>query len=457
VVDNVVEDATQGIHVGVSNADTPGRELAGDVLLSRNVVHALVPAAHDRDRHAIFVGNARSVNITDTVADLRRIGPAPVSGPTPVEGIRVHGVLGPFLCVRQTSLRGFAPTGVTVVVLGAPPPDRTWLVAETMAEGAVLGVSAPLTVEQERNRPLPPPPPAAIVLAPTSASRAVGVQHCVVATVTDAAGNPRPSVTVLFAVSGANPVAGTAVTNEVGQAQFCYTGTNTGADTVTAFADANGNGVRDAGEPQTTASVTYTPAAPGPPTSVTLAPASGAATTGVQFCVTATARNADGAPTPDVSIRFSVTGANSASGAVTTNVLGQAQFCFVGARAGTDSIAAFADVNGNGRRDPDEPQAPPVSATWTEPQLATVPSCLGQSLTTATARVAAAQLLRGGLTRLDPPPQPEREPGIIWVLGPERVVDQTPAPGTHVLLGSAVDLTLQRDWIPKGHGPPVIP
>ncbi len=453
VLDNVVEDAAQGIHVGVSNGDVPGRELAGDVLLSRNVVHALVPAAHDRDRHAVFVGNARSIHVEDTVATLRRIGPAPLGGATPVEGIRIHGVLGAFVCVRQTSLRGFAPTGVTVVPLGSPPPDRMWLVAETMAEDAALGVSAPVSVEQERNRPLPPPPPAALALAPTSASRAVGVQHCVVATVTDAAGNPRASVVVRFAVTGANAGSGRGVTNAAGQAQFCYTGTKTGADTVTAFADTNGNGIRDAGEPQATCAVTYTPAAPGPPTAIALAPPSAARTTGEQHCVIATARNADGAPTPGISIRFTVSGANGGAGAATTNVLGQAQFCYTGSQAGTDSIVAFADLNGNGTRDAGEPQAPAVAATWAQPQLATVPSCFGQTLATATARIEAAGLARGAIERLSPPPQPDREPGIVWVLGPERVVEQAPAPGTHVPAGSGVDLTLQRDWIPKAtHG-----
>ena len=449
VVDNVVEDAAQGIHVGVSNADAPGTEIAGDVLLSRNVVHSLVPAAHDRDRHAVFVGNARSIHVESTVATLRRIGPAPLGGPTPVEGIRVHGVLGPFLCVRQTSLRGFGPTGVTIVALGTPPPDRMWLVAETMADGATLGVSAPAAVEQERNRPLPPPAPAAVALAPQSASRPVGVQQCLVATVTDAVGNPRPGVVVRFAVSGANAAAGSGVTNAAGQTQFCYTGTRTGADTVTAFADTNGNGTRDAGEPEGAASVTYTPGAGGPPTSVTLGPATAARTTGTQHCVTAAARTTDGTPAPSISIRFAVTGANAASGAATTNVLGQAQFCYTGTQPGADAIVAFADANGNGTRDPDEPQSPPVAVSWTQPQLATAPSCFGQTLTTATARIAAAGLVRGAIDRLGPPPQPDAEPGIVWVLGPERVVEQAPAPGTSVPAGSSVDLTLRRDWVPK--------
>ena len=453
ILDNLVEDAAQGIHVGVSNGEVPGRELAGDVLLSRNVVHALVPAAHDRQRHAVFVGNARSIHLKDTIATLRRIGTPPQSGPTPVEGISIHGVLGPFVCVRQTSLRGFAPTGVSLVALGTPPADRMWLVAETMAEGAALGVSAPATVEQERNRPLPPAPPAGLTLAPATALPRVGVQHCLTATVVDASGRRVPSVLVRFAVAGANTRTGSVVTNASGEAQFCYVGTSPGNDTVTAFADTNNNGTREASEPQATAAVTYQPAAPGGPTSLTLGPASAAKTTGSQHCVVASARNAEGAPTANVVVRFTVTGANATTGAATTNVLGQAQFCYTGAADGTDRITAFADTNANGTRDATEPQAGPVTATFERPQLVTVPSVLGQTLAVATTRITSAGLVRGGLSRLPTPPRPEQEPGgpvVIWILGPEQVVEQTPPAGARAGAGSNVSLVLQRDWRPKG-------
>jgi hypothetical protein len=357
--------------------------------------------------------------------------------------------------VRQTSLKGFAPTGVSVVPLGSTPGDRMWLVAETMADGAVLGVSAPATVEQERNRPLPPPPPAGLTLAPTSASPRVGVQHCLTATVVDATGKRVPNVIVRFAVSGANTATGSPVTNASGQAQFCYVGTSPGNDTVTAFADANGNGTREASEPQATASVTYQPAAPGGPTSLTLSPASAARSAGSQHCVVASARNAEGAPTPNVIVRFTVAGANAATGGATTNVLGQAQFCYVGSNEGTDQITAFADSNANGARDAGEPQAGPVTATFQAQQLSVVPSVLGQTLAPATTRITSAGLVRGTLMRLPIPPKPDDEPGVIWILGPEQVVDQTPPAGTRVGAGAHVDLTLQRDWRPKSTGGPI--
>ena len=85
---------------------------------------------------------------------LRRIGRlVPDARPTPVEGVRVHGELGPFMVVRQSHLRGFT-VGVRVTPLNQPTPkDRVWLVAETMATGASPAVVAPDSVDRERNAP----------------------------------------------------------------------------------------------------------------------------------------------------------------------------------------------------------------------------------------------------------------------------------------------------------------
>jgi hypothetical protein len=152
IIDNLVEDAVQGIHVGVSDGDPSAREAADTVMIARNVVHALVPSLYDRDRHAVFVGNARSIHVLDTVATLVRAGAIALPFTTPVEAIRIHGELGPFVTVRQSSLRGFR-VGVRVVAVGAVPQPRMWLVAETLALGATATVDAPSTVQQERNSP----------------------------------------------------------------------------------------------------------------------------------------------------------------------------------------------------------------------------------------------------------------------------------------------------------------
>ena len=51
-------------------------------------------------------------------------------------------------------------------------------------------------------------------------------------------------------------------TDANGEADFCYTGTVAGLDTITAFADTNGDGDQDLGEPEGTATKLYTPGDP---------------------------------------------------------------------------------------------------------------------------------------------------------------------------------------------------
>ena len=121
-------------------------------MIARNVVHSLVPRHLPGERHAVFVGNARSIHVLDTVATLRRTGGEKLKAlPTAVEAIRIHGELGPFLCVRQSSLRGFK-VGVRVVPVGSIPQGM-WVVAETMAVQATAALAAPAVVLRDRNVP----------------------------------------------------------------------------------------------------------------------------------------------------------------------------------------------------------------------------------------------------------------------------------------------------------------
>jgi hypothetical protein len=71
-----------------------------------------------------------------------------------------------------------------------------------------------------------------VSLTPETATNPIGTQHCVTATVTDQNGNPLKDVRVDFGVTGPNATSGFAFTNASGQAQFCYTGANTGTDTI---------------------------------------------------------------------------------------------------------------------------------------------------------------------------------------------------------------------------------
>lgn len=73
-----------------------------------------------------------------------------------------------------------------------------------------------------------------ISLAPKTATNPVHTQHCVTATVTDQHNQPVVGVRVDFNITGANPSEGFATTDNNGQAQACYVGTNPGTDTIVA-------------------------------------------------------------------------------------------------------------------------------------------------------------------------------------------------------------------------------
>ena len=65
-----------------------------------------------------------------------------------------------------------------------------------------------------------------------------------------------------YAITGANPGSGAVTTGADGTATITWTGANVGTDTLTAFIDTNGNGVRDADEPEQTGVVAWTPPPP---------------------------------------------------------------------------------------------------------------------------------------------------------------------------------------------------
>jgi len=97
-----------------------------------------------------------------------------------------------------------------------------------------------------------------LTLSPKTATLAVGAQACVTARFT-VDGVPYDDLQVRFSVAGANGGAtGVGRTNLSGDAPFCYVGTKAGSDTITAFADYDENGAKDAGEPGDTAAATFT-------------------------------------------------------------------------------------------------------------------------------------------------------------------------------------------------------
>jgi nitrous oxidase accessory protein NosD len=108
--------------------------------------------------------------------------------------------------------------------------------------------------------------------------------------------------------------------------------------------------------------VTKITAAP-PPTILSLAPASGSSSIAAEHCVTATAK-AGAAPSANVAVRFTVSGANTESRTKATRANGEAKLCYSGTETGVDDIAAYADNNRNGTKEPSEP-GDTATVSWT--------------------------------------------------------------------------------------------
>jgi hypothetical protein len=81
---------------------------------------------------------------------------------------------------------------------------------------------------------------------------------------------------------------------------------------------------------------------------------------------TVTARNSDGDADPGRSVLYTISGPNFGGGTATTGADGTATISWLGANAGTDTLTAFIDANGNGSRDADEP-AQSVTVVWGAP------------------------------------------------------------------------------------------
>jgi hypothetical protein len=96
-------------------------------------------------------------------------------------------------------------------------------------------------------------------------AQVTGKTATVTVTARNADGGPDPGRTVRYAIAGANPGAGAVTTGADGTAAISWIGKNAGTDTFGAFTDINDNGIRDANEPERTATVTWSAPPPPPP------------------------------------------------------------------------------------------------------------------------------------------------------------------------------------------------
>jgi hypothetical protein len=96
----------------------------------------------------------------------------------------------------------------------------------------------------------------ALSLDPATATVAPGTPIGLTATARNSDGNPDPGRPVVFSVLGSNTAGATVTTDGSGLATFTYTPAFGGFDQVTAFTDLNGNGTREANEPERTSFIT---------------------------------------------------------------------------------------------------------------------------------------------------------------------------------------------------------
>jgi hypothetical protein len=107
---NLVQGAIEGIHVGLQAVGKLGL-VVGQAVLAGNTVGLIVPFFWVRQRHAYYVGNVASLTMTDNHARLARTGS---QDGTPVDAVRVWGVLGNWVEVRGMDLTGPFRIGVVI-------------------------------------------------------------------------------------------------------------------------------------------------------------------------------------------------------------------------------------------------------------------------------------------------------------------------------------------------------
>ena len=172
-----------------------------------------------------------------------------------------------------------------------------------------------------------------LALAPEEAANPVGAEHCVTATVDPVI---QGGVEVFFEVSGENTASGSATTDALGEADFCYTGgTTTGTDNILAYIDMDCSDDYTAGEPYQEATKTWVTLDDlNPPLDFNLV--------GEVHCVTASVTpRASG-----VDVNFIVLSLGNFCAGTETTVDGEAVFCYTGMHPGKDTIIAWLDTNG---------------------------------------------------------------------------------------------------------------
>lgn len=208
---------------------------------------------------------------------------------------------------------------------------------------------------------------ASLGLAPSAETNLVSTNTCITATARDAGSAPAADVSVVFTFSSTPNI--TQTTGATGETEYCYTGPATPmVDNIIAFADNNGSGTWDPGEPLASASRTWAP--PGPAL-ISVTPNPTSPTVGNQQCLAIHVAGFVGQPIANAPLLvlgngIAVSVNDIPDSTVTTDDNGNAQFCYTGTKPGSDNIQFVSDQNGNGHYDSGEVYAF-ANLTWIAP------------------------------------------------------------------------------------------
>jgi hypothetical protein len=148
ITGNSILGAVQGVHIGLSRRDLPGRSvLFTDWLhVEGNVMELRLSATTFGERHGIFIGNCRSLQVENNRVSVTRDAR---SGDRRIEAIVVHGAVERRMVVRHNHISG-ATVGVALRPLGTAFARPQWIVTDNLATSAATVV----TIEPDNLRSL---------------------------------------------------------------------------------------------------------------------------------------------------------------------------------------------------------------------------------------------------------------------------------------------------------------
>lgn len=142
ILNNTIEGAQEGIHVGVSHHNLEERSVfrAGRVSIENNTINVLIPPLFIHRRGGIFVGNCNNLNVSNNQISVQRF---PLTRRLPVEAIRIYGHMGRMVVVDQ-NYSTQCTTGIRFVPLDVNLKQRNqWLFSDNMMSEVSFLISTP--------------------------------------------------------------------------------------------------------------------------------------------------------------------------------------------------------------------------------------------------------------------------------------------------------------------------